>query len=280
MTLSPDDLVAPGLRTLKRIDLATGDDEMRYMSIAVATRRPCGEYLRRRIQAGNRHCANLLEPEIFNGPAYEQRASMGSIAQQVLAERAAAVIDQFERSVELVPNEIEGEQTWKLGPHQPGTPKAINFKHAAHARYGATSFNVDEREFATVLDGLDIGVWARNSSRGSGYGIELPIKVGTSNTFYPDFLWWVGDTCYAIDPTGAHILNEKVRGKLLTLDLPKVILLTRGRVSKDFTAVDEGDGWTLVRARSGRGPTPELFDAIRPALLRLAQAAGGVGTRL
>ena len=38
MPWSPEDLVAPGLRTLKRIDLATGDDEMRYKSIAVATR--------------------------------------------------------------------------------------------------------------------------------------------------------------------------------------------------------------------------------------------------
>jgi type III restriction enzyme len=124
-----------------------------------------------------------------------------------------------------------------------------------------------------VLDGLKVGVWARNSSRGSGYGIELPVKVGTSNTFYPDFLWWVGDTCYAMDPTGAHILNEKVRGKLLALSTPEVVLLTRGRVAKDFNAVDEGDGWTLVRARAGRSPTPEHFDSIHSLLLRLAEAA-------
>ena len=60
-----DELIAPGLRTLKRIKLAGGDDDTRYKSIAAATRRPNGEFLRRRIQAGNRHCAHLLEPEIF-----------------------------------------------------------------------------------------------------------------------------------------------------------------------------------------------------------------------
>ena len=49
-----EELIAPGLRTLKRISLSSGDDDTRYRSIAAATRRPDGEVLRRRIQAGNR----------------------------------------------------------------------------------------------------------------------------------------------------------------------------------------------------------------------------------
>ena len=75
-------MIAPGLRTLKRIKLAGGDDETRYKSIAAATRRADGEFLRRRIQAGRRHALYLLEPEIFIGPAYEQRSSSGSLAQR------------------------------------------------------------------------------------------------------------------------------------------------------------------------------------------------------
>lgn len=269
-----NELIAPGLRTLKRIKLAGGDDETRYKSIAAATRRPNGEFLRRRIQAGNRHCVHLLEPEIFTGPAYEQRSSSGSLAQQMLIERAAAVIDQFERSVQLVPNQIVGEETWTLAPHQPGNADMIAYKHAAHARYSKSGFNADEREFAEVLDSLNVGVWARNPARGSGYGIGLPVKVGTSNTFYPDFLWWIGETCFAIDPTGAHILNEKVRGKLLTIPKPKIVLVTRGRVSRDFASLENEEGWTMVRPLPGRAPSPEYFMSIRDALVRLATEAG------
>lgn len=192
----------------------------------------------------------------------------------MLAERAAAVIDQFERSVQLVPNKIAGEELWTLRPHQPGSAQMVTYKNAAHARYAKSAFTTDEREFAEVLDSVNVGVWARNPARGSGYGIGLPVKVGTSNTFYPDFLWWVGDTCYAIDPTGAHILNEKVRGKLLMIDNPKIILLTRGRVARDFGTVDSDEGWTVVRPLAGRAPVPEYFATVQDALMRLAAEAG------
>ncbi|HEY8814307.1 MAG TPA: hypothetical protein VIP57_04300 [Candidatus Dormibacteraeota bacterium] len=272
-----DELIAPGLRTLKRIKLTGGDDDTRYKSIAAATRRPNGEFLRRRIQAGNRHCAHLLEPEIFTGPAHEQRACSGSLAQQMLAERAAAVIDQFERSVQLVPNKISGEEIWTPAPHQPASEDMATYRHAAHARYSKSVFNHDEREFAEVLDSLKIGVWARNPARGSGYGIGLPVKVGSSNTFYPDFLWWINETCYAIDPTGAHILNEKARGKLLTIPKPKIVLLTRGRVSRDFSALENEDGWTMARPLKGRAPSPEYFTSMRDALLRLSEEAATTG---
>jgi type III restriction enzyme len=266
-----DELIAPGLRTLKRIKLTGGDDDTRYKAIAAATRRPNGEFLRRRIQAGNRHCAHLLEPQIFTGAAYEQRACSGSLAQQMLAERAAAVIDQFERSVQLVPNKISGEETWTLAPHQPASEDMATYRHAAHARYSKSGFTPDEREFAEVLDSLNIGVWARNPARGSGYGIGLPVKVGNSNTFFPDFLWWIEETCFAIDPTGAHILNEKVRGKLLTIPKPKIALLTRGRVARDFNALESEDGWTMARPLKGRAPSPEYFTSLRDALLRLSE---------
>jgi type III restriction enzyme len=269
-----DELIAPGVRTFKRIKLAGGDDDTRYKTIAAAMRRPTGEFLRRRIQAGNRHCAHLLPPEIFTGPAYEQRASTGSLAQQMLSERAAAVIDQFERSVQLVPNEISGEETWMLSPHQPSSDDMVGYRHAAHARYSKRGFRPDEREFADALDSLKTGIWARNPARGSGYGVGLPVKVGSSNTFYPDFLWWIKDVCYAIDPTGAHILNEKVRGKLLTIPKPQIVLVSRGRISKDFGSVESEDGWTMVRPLQGRSPSPEYFGSVRDVLTKLAREAG------
>ncbi len=74
------ELIVPGLRTLERISLGSGGDDTRYRSIAAATRRPDGQVLYRRSQAGNRHCVHLLEPEMLTGPAHEQRASSGSLA--------------------------------------------------------------------------------------------------------------------------------------------------------------------------------------------------------
>jgi type III restriction enzyme len=270
-----DELIAKGLRTLKKIDLTSGDDDVRYRSIAAATRRLNGEYLARRIQAGNRHCIHLIDPDAFTGPAFEQRSSAGSLAQTALAERAAGVIDQFERSVQLVVNKIKGEETWSIPAHSPGSDDYLAVKNAAHAKYSLRGFtNDDEKEFALVLDALGAGTWFHNPPRPPGYGVQLPVKVGTSNTFYPDFLWWVGNSVYALDPTGAHILNEKVRGKLLTLDEPKIALFTRGRVAKDFTGVENEEGWTMTRPIKGIAPRPEYFATIREALTKLAKDAG------
>lgn len=126
---------------------------------------------------------------------------------------------------------------------------------------------------APPLDAFAKGVWARNPSRGAGYGLPLPIKVGDSSAFYPDFLWWVGESCFAIDPTGRHILEDKVRAKLLDVGNPKVILVTRGKVASDWTRSEDTEGWTMVRPRSGRKVTPEQFESLQDLLTRLYSSA-------
>ena len=85
-----------------------------------------------------------------NQPYYLQTGIQGSVAQQMLSERAASVIDRFERSVQLVPNTISGEETWELRPYQPGDNDLRRYANAAHARYSKKAFNGDEREFAEV----------------------------------------------------------------------------------------------------------------------------------
>lgn len=109
----------------------------------------------------------------------------------------------------------------------------------------------------------------RNPARGEGYGVQLPIKVGNSNTFYPDFLWWVNGECFAIDPTGPHILHDKVRGKLLSVEAPKIVLLTKGKVSSDWSTISDTDGYTIVRPRANRSPAPEYVNTLHDALQRL-----------
>jgi hypothetical protein len=71
--------------------------------------------------------------------------------------------------------------------------------------------NADEREMADALDRVEEGWWTRNFPAASqnGYGIPLPIAVGASNTFYPDFLWWIDGGCCAIETSGQFILEPK-----------------------------------------------------------------------
>jgi hypothetical protein len=62
-----------------------------------------------------------------------------------------------------------------------------------------------------------------------------------------------------------------VRGKLLAIPNPKIVLITRGRVSRDFSSVESDDGCTTARPLAGRAPSPEYFASIRDALVRLAK---------
>jgi type III restriction enzyme len=267
---SSQDLVASGGRSLTRISLRGEKDSTKYELIASSMRRQNGEYLRRRIQIRSRHCAHLIDPIIFTGPAFEQWSCSGSVAQELLNERAAAVVQAFETSVELVPSEILGEEVWTPGPHQPTVSQFYDFNNAIHPRYAKNSMNAPELDFARSLDDINVGVWTRNPSRGDGYGIQLPVKVGNSNTFYPDFLWWVKDDCYAIDPTGEHILDGKVRGKLLEIEQPKIVLVTPGRITPDWNSKEDVDGYTIVRARKSRSATPEWVPTLDAALKRIA----------
>ncbi len=273
-TFDAPSLQAPGGRTTQSIDLRTNEERHRYEQIASAMKRRNGEYLRRRIQILNRHCAHLLNPTLFTGPAFDQWSCSGSTAQSLLGERAAAVIEAFENTVELVPNEIAGEETWSPGAHQPTSNDMLSFKNAVHERYARNAFRPEELEFARALDGLDQGVWMRNPVRGEGYGIPLPVKVGTSSTFYPDFIWWVGDRTIALDPTGGHIFEGKVRSKLLSLDSPEVVLVAKGKLRSDWTTAEDPDGYTVARTRKGRQPAPEHFQDLKSALQRVGGLSG------
>lgn len=268
-----EDLLAPGLRRTLTISLAGDEDEVRFAEIAANSLTENGTFLRRRIQRLSRSCSHLLHPDLFKGPAFEQGSCAGSLAQSELAELASTVVEAYEQSVELKVNPIAGEREWVVSEHQPSGSELVPFKHAAHARYARAVFNKDEMEFAQALDNFGKGVWARNPSRGAGYGLPLPTKIGDSTAFYPDFLWWVSGSCFAIDPTGRHILEDKVRAKLLDLPNPKVILITRGKVTKDWTRTEDKEGWTMVRHRAGRNPSPEYFETLHELLTRLEGSA-------
>lgn len=127
---APKDLLARGRKSIQKISLRGEEDTTRYEQIAASMRRKNGEYLRRRVQLRSRHCAHLLEPELFAGPAFDQWSCSGSTAQAMLVDRAEAIVEAFESTVELVPIKIHGEETWRPSAHSPSTDKYHSFENA------------------------------------------------------------------------------------------------------------------------------------------------------
>lgn len=265
---TPAQLDAPGEVVAQTFDLS--EDERRIVETATTAginiRTANGVFLRDRVASISRAARNALKDSAVVGAMYEQRAAYGSYAQEKITTDARAFVDEFVNRVVYVAD-WSGRRDWTPKAWQPTGGTALTFDRSVHPEYtdARSVFNADELEFARAIDQVDGGWWARNftTAAQNGYGLELPIKVGTSNTFYPDFLWWIDDKALALDTTGAHILDAKVRGKLLSLANPLVALITRGRVSADLQRVEDNAGWTLVRASAGGvGPRPEHFASL------------------
>jgi type III restriction enzyme len=271
------DLAAPGQARALEFDLSDDDREIQQAFAVVgqniqATNRV---YFLDRVGALSRQARLALNAAtVLSGPMWSQTASAHSQAQQTLASLAREYVDGYESRVVYV-RDPRPEAAWRPAPFVPRTTELLGFQHSVHLQYpnAPSAFRGEELEFARALDASD-GVWARNFDRASlnGYGIVTPTQVGSSGAFYPDFLLWIGGTCWAIDTTGAHILEAKVRGKLLSIDEPRIALVTLGRISADWHRSETKDGWTLVRAAGAIEPKPIHFDDL-PSLL--ADLRGG-----
>lgn len=271
------DLEAAGLGKLKIISLETEKKEReQILDVIRSARTENGIYLRRQIQQLNRACSNALHPDIFIGEAYQQLSCQGSIAQQKLVKLAGEVADYYENRAEYEQDPDSDNSWWRVGEHRPRSRDMISFNWSGHSKYSRNDFNNDELEFANALDRMRKGIWIRNVAVPElGYGIPLPAKVGDSSTFYPDFLWWIGKQCWAIDTTGAHLISEKVRGKLFSLEKPKVAFAVRGRFDAHTNTVVSPDGWSLVIARPHIAqPSVNHGDDLNFLLKDLAKANG------
>ena len=107
------------------------------------------------------------------------------------------------------------------------------------------AFRGDELEVAKSLDRHTKYVWVRNKDR-LDYGIALPVKSGSSSTFYPDFLWWVKKTVWAIYLTRELHSQRKDSDEAFVLSPPlKVALLTRGKLNANYSSkAEEGGAWS------------------------------------
>lgn len=265
---APEFLEAAGVGRLGVLSLADEDVvRSEYLDVLRSARTQNGTYMRRRLLARNRACVNAVHPDAITGPAYDQHGCQNSQAQEELSALASSVCEHFEDRVEYQVDPDPDRSNWTVAEYRPRSADLRDFKNAAHPQYSRSDFNTDEWQFAEALDAAGRGLWMRNpTTADTGFSIPLPIKVGDSTRFYPDFLWWVGGVCWAIDTTGKHLLSDKVRGKLIPIEDPKVALVVRGRIDLDRNTVTDRTGWTAVVARSGLSPIVEHSEDLQQLL--------------
>ncbi len=262
-------LEAPGTGRKATVSLEEGSELYEVIDVLRSARTQNGAFLRRRIQQRNRACVNAIHPDRFRGPAFEQFSCHGSQAQEELTTLAASIVDYFEDRVGYQDDPDPDKAIWKIDEYRPRGVEMIDFDRAAHASYSKANFNNDELEFARSLDRVKGVVWVRNpTTESQGYGIPLPKKVGDSSTFYPDFLIWKRGVCWAVDTTGRHLLDEKVRGKLIALETPRMALVVRRQVDLGSGSREGKEGWSLVLGRSNLKPIVEHSDDL-DALVKL-----------
>lgn len=168
----------------------------------------------------------------FNSKAYEHIESV-----------ASQVVDEYIDNIHLnqrMPN------PYRVGSILVRREEMRPFKNAIHEGYDG--LNALELRFAQALDQTGLP-WCRNPPR-TGYGVPL-ISLGSTTNFYPDFLVWKGETVFAIDTTGGHLLQEKTGRKLLSItphrrDPRRVViqLVSEGKYNRDVV-LEEKAGYTL-----------------------------------
>lgn len=271
----PDQLAAPGQARRQTFKLTEVEAKIVNQLAVVGEHIKSGNaaFFSERVNALSTSAYHWLDPDVLEGPMWQDESAARSEAQHELERMAAAFVDAWESRVRYAKQVKPDRATWTPTPLQPTTPKTVDFSRSAHVCYpDASSFmNKDERAAAEALDAVVDGWWVRTppTAASGGYGIPLPIKLVSSNTFYPDFLWWVDGGCWAIDTTGAHIIGPKVRGKLLTLLEPRIALVTRGKLATgNVDLLESTDGWTLVLPgpSGARGAHYQSFGAVLAAL--------------
>lgn len=264
---SPADRVAPGKALVSVVSVRTGEVSQDQRDLLEDMRVRCGTFLEDQIRILSKNCANCIPTDVFSNKKLDLTACFNSPALDHYRGLAIEVVREYENRVQLGQLVDPLEAEFVVGPYQPSTTVPKTFDHSGHAHYDTKAFNPDELKLAKALDKFSEYVWVRNKVK-VGYGIPLPIKSGSSSNFYPDFLWWVKGTVWAIDPTDKFILDEKIRTKLLTVPAPlKIALVIPNKYDRNFQKMAEG-GHTLLRYRIGNAH-PETFDSLDTMLGQL-----------
>jgi type III restriction enzyme len=270
-------LEAPGKATKLSFELTDAEKKITADTVAIGQhiRSLNRDYFLDRVKTLSRQAFERLPDSVVAGPMFEQSGAVLSSAQNELRRLAVAYVADFEDRVSYVQEPDPKHDTWRPRALEPTRPAGVAFARSVHPSYpDAPSFlNNDEKAMCQALDAVGEGWWMRNppTTGMGGFGMPMPVKVAGSQTFYPDFLWWVDQTCHAIDTTGLHILGPKVRGKLLSITNPRLALVVRGRVGPKLDTLEDESGWTLMLPGAA-GPRRLHFDDLGPLLVALRAA--------
>jgi len=261
------DRAAPGRALVNIVSVRTGDVEQNTRDLLEDMRIRCGRYLQEQIGSLSRSALNSMHLRVFSNDKLDKTACYRSRALEHYRELAVDVVREYENHVQLGNLADTLMREYEVGAYQPRSATDRPFNRAGHPYYDAKSFNDDELSMAKALDRFLDYVWVRNKEK-RDYAIPLPIKSDSGPNFWPDFLWWVKDTVWAIDPTGKFILQEKIRTKLLTVPAPlRIALITHEKLDSNYKSQPE-PGWTLLRHRLGNAQ-PETFDSLDVLLATL-----------
>ena len=204
-------------------------------------------------------------PFVKNNPRLKQKMQFGSPAMETINRAFSLILKQLNDEFRL---EYEPDQTYEVKPFNMVSPdlqtddltkreryRVQSFTNALHREYNG--LNPFEMKIAEALDTLGME-WCRNPSK-TGYGIPIPeIGQGTTN-FYPDFLLWSSTCLWAIDPKGAHLINDAIHKKLMGVSdingLPlkiRVALVLEGEyvLANERPQQQSMDGCTLIFKRN------------------------------
>jgi type III restriction enzyme len=265
----------PGLVRKHRFDLTDTEEKITEQTVAL------GQHIRSlnrdhfldSVRSLSRRAFDRLPPDKVVGPMFEQDSAALSDAQRAVRKLATEYVVAFESAIGYT--QAQDQNYWTPRPLEPTQPATLPFNRSLHPHYpdNQAFLNGDEKPMCQALDDVGEGWWMRNpqSAGSGGYGIPMPRKVNGSETFYPDFLWWIDGTCYAIETTALNLLLGKLQGKLLNIVQPKIALVIRGKVAADFLKREEDAGWTLILAGPGI-PQRTFFNDLGPLLAAMRRA--------
>lgn len=201
-----------------------------------------------------------------DSPKFDALVGFGSPAHQAISRLAKDVVDAYIDNVFLKQKRVD---PFEVGPAMVRKDEIIKYKHALHDGY--SDLNQLEQSFAKAIDKTGL-LWCRNPSR-SGYGIPL-ISIGSTKSFYPDFLVWKGKNVHAVDTTGGHLLHDKTGRKLLSIEPPKgragkiiVSFISVGRFNSALEQEDPG-GYTVFGLKQDQSLRTTVVDELDQAIAR------------
>ena len=204
------------------------------------------------------------------GTKFDARVGFGSPAYKHVVDIAEKAVNTY---LDHAVIKQQKPNPYEVGPMLVRKDKLRRFNNSLHEGYD--DLNPLELDFATALDELGLP-WCRNNPR-TGYGVPL-ITTGSTTTFYPDFLLWVGDVVLCLETKGEHLIANDSGRKLLSIvpherskNRVEVRMISKGKFDSDHQPAGN-DGYTLWGLTNGQKLKNEHFEDLETLVKTFASS--------